>query len=193
MRTYPPSGFLPRRARACALAALLAAGCSREPAPVPVSRAAPLAVNVLADTGRGPSYAVRIPPRALVWLASVTPARAPVPSPMPSVPLPDSEPPAAEAAPELEVDPGLKPPVLRTPASLTLPPGHARGRVELDVHVDESGTVSEVLWAAGSEDSVLVGAARRCALGMRFYPALRAGRPVAVWCRQHFDFGSGRP
>ena len=24
---------------------------------------------------------------------------------------------------------------------------------------------------------------------MRFYPALRDGRPVAVWCRQRFKFG----
>jgi len=25
---------------------------------------------------------------------------------------------------------------------------------------------------------------------MRFYPALRGGRPVAVWCRQRFEFGA---
>jgi hypothetical protein len=28
---------------------------------------------------------------------------------------------------------------------------------------------------------------------MRFYPARRAGRPVAVWCRERFDFGGEGP
>jgi hypothetical protein len=37
-----------------------------------------------------------------------------------------------------------------------------------------------------------VDAARECALAMRFYPALRAGRPTAVWCRQRFDFDRAR-
>jgi hypothetical protein len=27
---------------------------------------------------------------------------------------------------------------------------------------------------------------------MRFHPAVKAGRPVAVWCRQRFDFEPGR-
>src|SRR6266545_850269 len=43
-------------------------------------------------------------------------------------------------------------------------------------------------WAGGSEDPARVAAATACARAMRFYPALRAGRPVAVWCRQRFDF-----
>jgi hypothetical protein len=49
--------------------------------------------------------------------------------------------------------------------------------------------VSDALWAEGSQDSTVVEAALACARGMRFYPALRSGRPIAVWCRQRFEFG----
>ena len=70
-------------------------------------------------------------------------------------------------------------------------PDHARrAEVELDVRVDESGEVTDALWAEGSADPALVAAATACALGMRFYPALQSGRPIAVWCRQRFDFGA---
>ena len=169
------------------------AGCgprARRPATRP--QALPLAVQVYADTGRGERLSVR-PPAARAWLARVTPTRAAPPAP--ALPLPeagpDSPPPSAGAAPALEVDAGLKPPVLRAPARLLLPQGRrAVGSVELDVRVDEDGAVSAALWAAGSADTSLLEAARRCALTMRFYPALRAGRPVAVWCRQRFDFGA---
>jgi hypothetical protein len=58
--------------------------------------------------------------------------------------------------------------------------------------VDERGDVSDALWAAGSEDTSLVRAAIECALAMRFFPALRGDRAVAVWCRQRYDF-SARP
>jgi len=182
-----------RAARACACVLLLAAGCARERAEAPPARPVALPVTVLADTGRAPSVPARVPPEARVWLASVTPARAPAPSPEVPAPEPDSLPPGGDEGPVLQVDPGLKPPVLRTPGSLLLPAGHAGGRVELDVHVDETGAVDEVAWATGSADTALVGAARRCALGMRFYPALRGGRPVAVWCRQRFDLKGGTP
>ncbi|MGH7730963.1 MAG: energy transducer TonB, partial [Candidatus Eiseniibacteriota bacterium] len=62
--------------------------------------------------------------------------------------------------------------------------------LELDVRVDEQGDVSEVLWAGGTRDPALVRAGIACARAMRFFPAQRAGRPVAVWCRQRFDFGA---
>jgi hypothetical protein len=163
-----------------------------------------LPVNVMADTGRGERLPVR-PPRATVWLARVAPSPAttvPSATPAPSAPLaaevappePAPEAPEAElpAPPTLEVDPGLKPPLLRTPAALEVPAGARRGFVELDVHVDEAGRVSGARWAGGSADSAQVGAATRCALAMVFYPALRGGRPVAVWCRQRFDFRGGR-
>ena len=176
------------------LALVLASGCSRGPGPAasrPAERAGafPLAVNVLADTGRGGRLEVRLP-AARVWLASVAPARAPVPSPALPEALPDTLTPLEDAPPALAVDPGLQPPVLRAPGTLALPPGWSgpRASVELDVRVDESGRVSDAL-AAGAADPALLEAARACALGMRFYPALRAGQPVAVWCRQRFDFG----
>lgn len=186
--------------RACLpLALLLAGGCARSPEPA-ASRpslppvAAPLAVNVYADTGRGGHLEVR-PPAARVWLASVTPARLPAPAPvLPEAPT-DSLPPPGDPPSGLAVNPGLRPPVLRAPGTLALPPGWRGPRVsvDLDVRVDESGGVSDALPVGASGDSAvaeveLVEAARRCALGMRFYPALQGGRPVPVWCRQRFDF-----
>lgn len=165
-----------------------AAGCARRPRPAEREVAPPMAVQVYADTGRTGRLEVR-PPAARVWVTRVTPARASLPAPaLPEV-EPESLPPPAGAVDALEVDAGLKPPVLRTPVGLLLPAGRAASaRVDLDVRVDESGAVSEALWVAGSADTSLVEAARRCALSMRFYPALRSGRAVAVWCRQRFDF-----
>jgi hypothetical protein len=190
--------------RALLLLALLSgSGCTRSPEPAasrpPGSAGAiPLAVHVFADTGLGVHLEVRAP-AARVWLAGVAPTRAMMPAPALPEALPDSLPPLDESAPGLEVDPGLKPPVLRVPGTLALPPGRhgPSASVELDVRVDESGRVSDALaaWAGGDSarsDAELVEAARRCALGMRFYPALQAGRAVPVWCRQRFDFAGTR-
>lgn len=174
-----------------------AAGCGRpQPAPEPPRR---LQVDVFADTGRAerlhivppvPSGVIEAPDEIAVWLVQVAPARsAPIETPLPEpgpAAVDDSFPPP----PGLEVDPELKPPLLRGPAPLRL--AHARGIVELDVRVGEDGAVSDALWAGGSRDSALTAAAIECALAMRFYPALRAGRPVAVWCRQRFDFRGRR-
>jgi hypothetical protein len=186
--------------RACLpLVFLLAGGCAREQGPA-ASRpvAVPLAVNVYADTGRGGRLEVR-PPAARAWLASVTPARLPAPAPALPPAIPDSLPSLDEPPPGLAVNPGLMPPVLRAPGTLALPPGWRgpRASVELDVRVDESGRVSDALAVRAGGDSAmievgLVEAARRCALGMRFYPALQGGRAVPVWCRQRFDFGGAQ-
>jgi hypothetical protein len=191
-------------ARVCLpLALLCTGGCSCSPESADSrspsrSVAVSLAVHVFADTGRGGHLEVR-PPEARVWLASVTPARQPVPAPALPEMLPDSLPPLDEAPPGLEVDPGLKPPILRAPGTLALPPGWRgpRASVDLDVRVDESGRVSDALPVREGRDPAvgdagLVEAARRCALGMRFYPALQGGRAVSVWCRQRFDFGEAR-
>mgnify|MGYP001212049197 CR=1 FL=1 len=180
-----------------ALALLLAAaclpaavtGCARRAAEPTLSR--PLAVQVYADTARTRRLSVPLP-AARVWLAQVAPARVALSVPVPPAGSPDSLPPAGDAGPGLDVDPGLKPPVLRTPARLMLAGGTA-GWVDLDVRVDENGSVSDALWVAGSGDTTLAEAARGCALSMRFYPALRAGRAVAVWCRQRFDLRSPAP
>ncbi len=48
--------------------------------------------------------------------------------------------------------------------------------------------MSDAVWSGGSADSALVRSATDAALALRFHPALQAGRPVAVWCRQRFDF-----
>lgn len=154
-------------------------------------------VDVLADTGRSlrltvlpPDTSSRSPanPGAAVWLTQVAPSRAAGEPALPEAgPAPlDS---TAPSPPGLVMDPDLKPPLLRTPGRLTVPTGSRPAVVELDVRVAEDGLTSDALWAGGSRDSALVAAAIACALEMQFFPALREGRPVAVWCRQRFDFG----
>ena len=149
-----------------------------------------LSVRVLADTARTGDLRI-VPPRARIWMAQVTPARPRLvelglPEPMPDTLIPGSPPTA------LTIDEGLKPPILRTPGLLRLP-GNARPKtirtrwVDVDVRVDENGVVSDALWAGGSDDSTLARSATEGALSMRFYPAIKAGRPVAVWCRQRFE------
>jgi TonB family protein len=213
MRMHPaPQGPRPPRARAglawCPglLAALaLVMGCGRTGTPPhgegrsEAPRALPLAVY--ADTGRTTTLRVEPPSsgagmasgaRASAWLTRVSPARvepAALPSAEPEVePIADSLLPSPP--PALVVDEHLRPPLPRTRAPLAVPPG-ARGSVELDVRVNELGEVSEIRWAEGTRDPALVRAATDCARAMRFFPAERAGRPVAVWCRQRFDFGVG--
>ncbi len=176
-----------------ALACALAAGCARE-RPAPARGPMGLAVDVRADTSDRVTLHVA-PPAARVWVSNVSPTRLVPAPPSPVPPAPAAEPDtarlveAADPPPALAVDEGLKPPLLRVAAPLTVPPGTGRARVELDVNVDEEGRVTDVEWADGTRDSALVRAARRCAYAMRFFPAERAGRPVAVWCRQRFEFG----
>lgn len=171
--------------------AVLASGCGRERRAAPQSL--PLAVAPGADTGVMTRLEIRPPLKARAWLARVSPER-PVP---PAVTLPAAEPDTVSAElvapPALEIEPGLLPPVLREAAPLRLPPGGRPQRfesVELDVRVDEHGVVTDVIADQGA-DPRLVEAASACAKAMRFYPARRGGEPVAVWCRQRFDFGPG--
>lgn len=201
----PPRRPTPRPIRLAAWAALAAciAACERAPARRSEAPRA-LPVSVYADTGRAttlrvtppatsPADSTAPPPaRASVWLASVSPARS-EPAALPAVEsAPDTLAFTPAPPPGLIVDQGLKPPLLRAEAPLAVPVG-ARGTVELDVRVDEQGAVSEARWAAGSRDPALMRAATDCARAMRFFPAERAGRPVAVWCRQRFDFGVAGP
>ena len=184
---------------AAALAALAALSCApardeRRNAAAPATTMS-LAVRVVADSGRTETLRVTPPPEVAVWVARVTPSRPaavdmPSPSAAPDTLFATDLPPA----PALEVSPDLKPPILRTPAALHVPAARARHAavVELDVRVDEEGNVSDALWAGGSSDSALVSSATESALAMRFFPALQAGRAIAVWCRQRFDFGTGR-
>ncbi len=178
---------------ALCMLAVLASGCGRAPEREPPRRTFPLAVDVRADTGRTITLDVPPPaPAARVWAARVSLARASFPPPPVPEPAPDSAAVTAFAVPPaFAVDAGLKPPILRQAAPLWVPAGAAAAQIELDVNVDETGAVTDVEWASGARDTALVRAARRCAFAMRFFPAERAGRPVAVWCRQRFDFGSG--
>jgi TonB family protein len=170
----------------------LATGACGRARPAP-ERSQALPVDVYADTGRGAALRV-VPPseqppaKATVWLARVSQSAPPAPA-LPPPAEAETLSLAWSAPPALAVDENLKPPIPRSRAPLAVPQGVARGTVELDVRVDEAGGVSDALWAGGSRDSSLVRAAIECALAMRFYPALRAGHPVAVWCRQRFDFG----
>jgi TonB family protein len=167
-------------------------GCGRERVRQESHSPSLLPVEIYTDTSRSERLRVE-PPPARVWLAKVSPARGPAellptPGAPPETLLPEPSPPS------LEIDGDLKPPILRERAALVMPPAHLRGgrsvSVELDVQVDEAGNVASARWAGGAADSALVEAALECATRMRFYPALKAGRPVAVWCRQRFDFGA---
>jgi protein TonB len=179
------------------LALFTALGCGakreREAPPMPVT------VDVLADTGR--TQTLHVVPPARVWITRVASSRAttppvePTPARGPAGPLPTPEPdaiPPAEPEPPLAVEGNLVPPRFVSGEPLRVP-GHSGGlTVELDVHVDETGRVSDVQWASGSRDTALVRAATECAAAMHFRPATRGGRPVEVWCRQRFDFGGTR-
>jgi len=197
---------IPRRAGGGTSPALLAsvvlaialAGCGRATPPEEVtSTPLGLDVDVRADSG---AIALHVEaPFARVWVErvderSLPAAVAPAPANAPDAELPDARPAPLPRelppAPALVVDPDLKPPVPRLRAPLDVPPSrppHATS-VEVDVLVDEHGEVSDAVWAGGEDDAALVRAALDCARAMAFYPALRAGQPVAVWCRQRFDF-----
>jgi hypothetical protein len=98
---------------------------------------------------------------------------------------------AARASEGLASDDELRPPLPRSAASLRLR-APRRGEVELDVRIDEQGEVTDALPAGGDADPATVRAAIDAALGQRWYPATRGGRPVAVWCRQRYEVGPGR-
>jgi hypothetical protein len=154
---------------------------------------------VAADSGGMGRLAVR-PPEARAWLARVSRNPPPRPTsvtrePAPQVSLPEAAPDTAfpQSGAALAVDPGLVPPVPRGPPVLLVPPRDYAGSgsvVLIDVHVSERGEVTDVLGPDAPADSALVAAAIACARRMRFYPARLAGEPVAVRCRQRFEFGA---
>jgi protein TonB len=167
--------------------ALAAAGCQRERSdPVPATA---LAVEVTAGP---PADSAAPAPRASVWLERVSESRAAAPEPPLPEPAPDSAIP--EAAPRAP-DAALLPPVLLEPAPLLVPPAGRKARgsesVEIEVQVSERGEVTVARYAGGDADSARVAAAIACARGMRFLPARRGERAVAVWCRQRFEFARG--
>ncbi|MBI1799233.1 MAG: hypothetical protein HYR73_06060 [Candidatus Eisenbacteria bacterium] len=169
---------------AAVIAAAWLAGCGRA---VPPTHAVPLPITVRADLARGGRLEVSPPPQARVWMSRVSPA---APREV-ALPAPDATP---DIVPEemprpMPPDPSLQAPLLRSTPELIVPASAGHASLELEVRVNEHGDVDEARWAAGDPGSALIAAARRCALGMRFYPARRGGRAVVVWCRQRFDFG----
>ena len=170
------------------LAFVSLAGCGRRPHSedlpperVPPGADAPLALALPAGELPPDSTPVRPP------IVAVAPQRAALDVPLPE-PAPGEPPPANDRPVPPPVSDVLQPPILRESVRVTWPPRvPRRGVVELDVRVDERGEVSDAIWAAGLDDSLLVGAAIDAALRQRFLPAIHRGAPVAVWCRQRFD------
>jgi hypothetical protein len=184
-------------------AGILAAGCG--PRERERARTLPLPVQVLADSSSRVRLNAAPPPEARIWMARVTDASAPRVAPALPAPPHGEGPPLPDAAidtvvsppeaPALEIAPDLEPPILKRSARLVVPDRWRARRgapisVELDLLIEESGQVTQVEWAGGSVESLLVDAATQSAMQMRFLPALRRGHPVAVWSRQRFDFGA---
>ena len=185
-----------------ALLLVLASGCERKADPPAHATAVRLPIQVLADTGRRQSLPVPPPAVARAWLERVQkdrPPRVPAAEVAPAPPLdapppearPDAPPVTSEPLDVLVVDEDLHPPIPIGVAPLRVPSGRGAVGVDLDVRIDEDGAVSDAVWAGGSPDSAAVAAVTACALAMRFHPAVQRGKPVAVWCRQHFEFGRG--
>lgn len=154
-----------------------------------------LPISVLSDSAQGanlpPARVGPGPEGARLTLVRIAPSRADVHAPLP-VPEPAApeatEPRASEAARD---DDELRPPIPRGPAIVRLS-GTRAGWLELDVRVDENGEVTDAIPVSGDADSATVRAATEAALAMRWFPAIRRGKPVAVWCRQRFETGPGR-
>jgi protein TonB len=170
--------------------ALLLAGCARDrnvATTTPASRTD--SGSVLADrpreSGLPPAPVESLPPPPLTTLR-IAPAgstRVPPPSAPPEAP-PTSDAPVDR----LPVDESLRPPVLRSSPGWPVAE-HARGWVDLDVLVDESGAVADVRVVAGTADAGTLRSAMAAARLLRYRPATQGGSPVAVWCRQRFDSG----
>lgn len=172
---------------------LVLAGCSGMPSrqtPAPAADSAhaaaesePGALRPLA--GFDPAT---LPP-ARVAFVRVAPRReglhVPPPSPEATAPEPHADVPAIAT---LTADDELRAPILRDTVRVDRTRAR-RGWVELDVRVDEDGAVSDAMFADGAADSAAVEAAIEAALAMKYWPAVRSGRAVAVWCRQRFEFG----
>jgi hypothetical protein len=197
----PPPGLRRADFLAIVLIGPMIAGCGRGAERSPHRAPVPIPLRILADSGRSTSLSIGAGLRAQAWIQRVS-REAPAPATVAPAPPGALAPPVPEVVPDslvlesapppaLVVGEDLMPPIPRGTAVLRLPAEGKGQLVDLDVRVDEAGQVSDALWAAGSRDSNAVAAAVECALGMRFYPALQRGRPVAVWCRQRFQFGRG--
>lgn len=142
---------------------------------------APVAGDVAGDVAAGAAASARASLTLTHVAASRAALEAALPEPAPAEP-PTPAPPASDALP---TDDALHAPVPIAPAQLHLANVGA-GVVDVDLHVDETGEVGEVRVAFSSGAAALVPAAIDAASAMRFHPATRRGKSVAVWCRQRF-------
>jgi len=189
----------PMGSRLCPLAAVAlvvaCAGCGggdtgpgREAGGARPGSALSIPVEALADSAAGGR--LHVDPPASAWIVRVRPSS---PADL-NVPPPEAAlevPPDTSSRPlQLDVDPGLRPPIPKRPARIRPLAGvREPASVELEVRVDDQGRVTEAIWAGGTRDAAFVDAAIACARTMEFFPAYRGGVPVAVWCRQRFEFG----
>jgi hypothetical protein len=181
----PRANDVARVALALGLVLPAACGCGRAPA----NRDAPQThVTLGADTARSGRLAIGRPRAPRDPLSAVAPAPPPEEALPPPEAGPDSVPPGAPSA--AAADPMFRPPILRGAPVLIQPRGSAHVSIDLDLRVDADGHVREVREVEGASDTAALSAARACALGMRFYPALRAGQPVTAWSRRRFEFGA---
>jgi TonB family protein len=172
---------------AVALAGALGCGRPSEPAADRASRPDPRAdraerrsIEPPAAAAR-PSSGLRMTPIAKPLAGAISAAD----SAPPAGEVPESSAPAARAAGSAAP---FQPPVLRQKCRLETPPGRHGGVVDLELRVNELGSIDEFRFAGGDADTVLIRAALDCVRVMRFYPAMRGGTPVAAWCRQRFTF-----
>jgi protein TonB len=161
-------------------------GCGRPP--VHPARDASSRTDSLALTADRPPSVTLPPAPPPLTVLRIAPERSDAHVPPPQAP-PEAPPESNAPVDRLPIDDRLRPPVLREP--LRAPIARlARGWVELDVRVDERGEVTDVRLASADADRAGVQAALAAARTLRYFPARKAGEPVAVWCRQRF--GSDR-
>jgi protein TonB len=170
------------------LFALLLGGCGRDRSVATSDRAARADSSAVAadrprDTDLPPARVESLPPPPLTALRIAPAGAARVPPP----PAETEAPPASDAPVDrLPVDESLHPPVLEEGPRWPLE-SHARGWVDLDVLVDESGAVTDVHVVGGTADAATQRSAIDAARLLRYRPARRGDVAVAVWCRQRFD------
>jgi TonB family protein len=170
------------------LLALLLGGCARDRSVATSGHAARVDSSAVTadrprEVGLPPARVESLPPPPLTALR-IAPAGA-THVPPPTV---ETEAPPTSDAPvdRLPVDDRLRPPVLMEGPRWPLE-RQARGWVDLDVLVDESGAVADVRVVGGTADAATQRSAIDAARLLRYQPARRGDVAVAVWCRQRFD------
>jgi len=109
---------------------------------------------------------------------------APEPAPTPEPPA-RAEPPAAVRSPDRAPQPVYAPPPQYPAGALRR---EAEGHVVLQMRIDAEGRVAEVKLVSSQGDASFARAAARAVARWRFRPAVRDGKPVAVWATKKITF-----